>query len=161
MFNSGRITMVSLTDIGTEFLSGVLDYMLQLNSTYGARTDVLIIFLIEPLIATYLDNAQVGAYPHVASSTPLFPFAIQLGWVSPSDDNLFLNQMELSRKTILQLAVNDGQKIGGSKQLIYPNYAPENTPLSRMYGNNVAKLRKIRKDWDPDNVMYLTGGFKF
>ena len=153
--------MVAINNIGTGFLRGALDYMIHLNSTFGSRNDILIGFLIEPLISTYLDNSLPAAYPHTASSTPLFIFGIQLGWTLSSEDNLFMNQMELSRKTILQLALNDGQKVGGSKQIIYPNYAPENTPLSQMYGNNLAKLRKIRKAWDPNNVMYLTGGFKF
>ena len=161
VFNSGRVTMVAVTGIGTEFLGGLLNHMIHLNSTYGSRSDVFISFLIEPLISTYLDNSQLGAYPHEASSTPLFPVGIQLGWVLPSEDNIFLSQLESSRKTILQLALNDGQKVGGAKQILYPNFAPENTPLSQMYGKNLAKLRKIRKDWDPDNVMYLTGGFKF
>ena len=161
IFISGRVTMVAVTSISGDFLDGLLDYMAQLNSTYGSRSDILIAFLIEPYISTYLDKSQGGAYPHPASSTPLFPIGIQLGWILPSEDGLFLNQLETSRKTILQLALNDGQKVGGAKQILYPNFGPVNTPLSRMYGNNVAKLRKIRKDWDPDNVMYLTGGFKF
>lgn len=153
--------MVAINSIGTGFLSGALNHIIELNSTFGARSDILIAFLIEPLISTYLDNSLPAAYPHTASSTPLFLFAIQLGWTLSSEDNLFMNQMESSRQTILQLALNDGQKVGGSKQIIYPNYAPENTPLSQMYGKNLAKLRKIRKTWDPANVMYLTGGFKF
>lgn len=153
--------MVKVTSLGTKFLSEALDHMIYLNATYGTRSEILIGFLIEPFVSTYLDNSQPGAHPHEPSSTPLLIFGIQFGWVLPSEDDLFLNQMELSRKTILQLALNDGQDVGGAKQIIYPNYASENTPLLHLYGKNVAKLRKIRKEWDPDNVMYLTGGFKF
>ena len=63
--------------------------------------------------------------------------------------------------TVFQMALDDGQNIGGSNQIVYPNYASADTPLSQMYGNNVARLRRIRQAWDPDNVMCLTGGFKF
>ena len=107
--------MVAVNNIGIGFLDGVLDYMIQLNSTYGSRSDILIAFLIESFISTYFDNSQGGAYPHVASSAPLFIFGIEYGWNLPSEDTLFLNQMESSRKTILQLALNDGQKVKRSK----------------------------------------------
>ena len=62
---------------------------------------------------------------------------------------------------VFQIALDDGQDIGGSKQITYPNYASADTPLSQMYGDNVPKLRHIQETWDPDNVMYLAGGFKF
>jgi len=35
------------------------------------------------------------------------------------------------------------------------------TPLERMYGTNVAKLKALRKEVDPNGVMGLAGGFKF
>ena len=53
----------------------------------------------------------------------------------------------------------DGQDL--SHAAVYPNYALFDTPLEEMYGENVARLRKIRAEIDPEDVMGLAGGFKF
>ncbi|CAF4165623.1 unnamed protein product, partial [Adineta steineri] len=54
-----------------------------------------------------------------------------------------------------------GQDLSGAKEILYPNYALDNTPLIKMYGKNLDRLKSIRQQWDPENIMYLTGGFKF
>ena len=117
-------------------------------------------FAIEPFISTYFDKSQDGAYPHIASSAPLFPTRIQFGWQQPLNDNFFINEIKLASDNLLQTALDDGQDVGGIKQIRYSNMALENTPLSEIYGNNVARLKSIRQAWDPENIMYLTGGFK-
>lgn len=49
-----------------------------------------------------------------------------------------------------------------SEQLhLYGNYAPPDTPLEAIYGENVTKLTKMKMEVDPENVMGLAGGFKF
>ncbi|CAF2522558.1 unnamed protein product [Rotaria sp. Silwood2] len=85
----------------------------------------------------------------------------EFGWESSSDNNAFIDGLKSTTNTILQAALDDGQDIGGSKQIRYPNNALGDTPLEQMYGDNVAKLRSIRQAWDPYNIMYLCGGFKF
>ena len=160
LFNSGRVSTISITDVSTRFLNGVLNQLLYRNSTLGWKLGASFAIGITPFLSSYLDKSKPGAYPHVASSNPLFPLAIQMGWQLPSDDELFVNELKSMTSAILQLAVNDGQDVGGSKQIAYPNYASENTPLSQLYGKNLPRLRQIRKAWDPKNVMYLAGGFK-
>ncbi len=91
----------------------------------------------------------------------MFPIPIEFSWALESDDEAFLSLIQSASDTLLQLALNDGQNVGGSNQILYPNYALANTSLAQLYGNNVARLQNIRKAWDPQNVMYLTGGFKF
>jgi hypothetical protein len=53
----------------------------------------------------------------------------------------------------------DGQDV--SRAAVYVNYALYDTPLEDMYGRNVQRLREIRTEIDPEDVMGLTGGFKF
>lgn len=56
-------------------------------------------------------------------------------------------------------AVAEGQDVADA--FIYGNYALADTPLERIYGDNVARLRAIHDAVDPNNVMGLAGGFKF
>ncbi|CAF1040338.1 unnamed protein product [Rotaria sordida] len=112
-----------------------------------------------------IDNAieyeVSGAYPHVPSSTPPLPMIIQFSWALPSDDNVFIDGLKSATKAIRQAAFANGQDVGGSKEILYPNNALEDTPLEQMYGKNLPKLRRIRQEWDPNNIMCLCGGFKF
>ena len=48
-----------------------------------------------------------------------------------------------------------------SHAAVYVNYALFDTPLEDMYGGNVPKLREIKAEVDPGDVMGLAGGFKF
>jgi Berberine and berberine like len=61
--------------------------------------------------------------------------------------------------TIHATALADGQNV--SHAAIYVNYALYGTPLKDMYGGNVGRLREIRATIDPDDVMGLSGGWKF
>jgi hypothetical protein len=61
--------------------------------------------------------------------------------------------------TIRAVALADGQDV--SDAALYPNYALFGTPLEDMYGGNVERLRKIRAAIDPEDVMGLTGGWRF
>jgi hypothetical protein len=61
--------------------------------------------------------------------------------------------------TIHAVALADGQDVSHAAK--YPNYALFGTPLEDMYGGNVERLRKIRAVVDPEDVMSLTGGWKF
>ena len=56
-------------------------------------------------------------------------------------------------------ALADGQNVSHAAK--YPNYALFDTPLEDIYGGNVERLRRIRVAIDPENVMGLTGGWKF
>ncbi|CAF4132375.1 unnamed protein product, partial [Rotaria sp. Silwood2] len=156
-----RYSTVSITQLSTNLLRTINNQLLFYNSTLGSKPGAFFIYSIEPFISTYFDKSQGGAYPHVPSSTPLFPLLIQFGWESSSDNNAFIDGLKSTTNTILQAALDDGQDIGGSKQIRYPNNALGDTPLEQMYGDNVAKLRSIRQAWDPYNIMYLCGGFKF
>lgn len=58
------------------------------------------------------------------------------------------------------VALADGQT-AVKDSLLYPNYAARGTPLEAMYGSNVPRLRQLKKQYDPRNIMGLAGGFKF
>ena len=52
----------------------------------------------------------------------------------------------------------DGQNV--SHAALYPNNALFDTPLMDLYGDNLPRLRMIKREVDSRNVMDLTGGFK-
>lgn len=158
---SARFSSVPITNLTTVLLYGMLNQIITVNATVGSKLGALLSYNIQTFIPTYLDNSQGGAYPHAPSSIPLIPFDMQFGWVSPLDDSIFLEQLQSTTNALIQIALSEGQDIGGSKGILYPNYALDNTPLAQMYGDNLQRLRNIRKSWDPNDVMYLTGGFKF
>jgi hypothetical protein len=60
---------------------------------------------------------------------------------------------------IRDVALADGQNVTHAAK--YVDYALFGTPLEDMYGRNVGRLRKIRAVIDPEDVMALTGGWKF
>jgi hypothetical protein len=62
---------------------------------------------------------------------------------------------------LLDTAVSEGQNVAGANQIVYSNYALPDTPLEMMFGSNVAQLKEIKAEYDPQNVMGLAGGFKF
>jgi hypothetical protein len=67
--------------------------------------------------------------------------------------------MRLSAASLVEAGIKDGQDLKNAA--LYPNYALFGTPLKAMYGKHLERLRKIRKRYDPGNVMGLAGGWKF
>jgi hypothetical protein len=61
--------------------------------------------------------------------------------------------------TIRTTALADGQNV--SNAAVYVNYTLYGTPLKDIYGGNVERLREIRAAIDPEDVMGLSGGWKF
>ena len=62
-------------------------------------------------------------------------------------------------ETVRDVALADGQNVSHAAK--YPNYALFGMPLEGMYGGNVDRLRRIRGAVDPEDVMGLTGGWRF
>jgi Berberine and berberine like len=99
-----------------------------------------------------------SAYPP-DRSVVIQPTALTTIWSDPSLDETMADVLRNISSTILAVALADGQNV--SHAAIYPNYALAGTPLEDIYGGNVARLRKIRRAIDPEDVMGLAGGFKF
>jgi len=123
-------------------------------------TDIVISVDVEPFSPNYFSYTKGGAYPH-NPTLPLIPLFLYFSWVLPSSDEDLLNAIKEAAQVILDQAISEGQDVGGSNQILYSNYALPGTPLENLYGGNVERLKAIKAEYDPGNVMGLTGGFKF
>ena len=99
-----------------------------------------------------------SAYPPDRSQA-VFPTALNALWSNSSLDDTMAFALRSFADAIPHAALADGQK--ALRAAKYPNYAIFGTPLEDMYGGNVERLRKIRAAIDPNDVMGLTGGWKF
>jgi FAD/FMN-containing dehydrogenase len=66
--------------------------------------------------------------------------------------------MHRSVASILAAGIKDGQDLTNAAP--YVNYALFGTPLERIYGGQLERLREIKRKYDPENIMALTGGWK-
>ncbi len=84
---------------------------------------------------------------------------IQLAWSDPAFDDLIFDTMRQSADQIVRVAVGDGQsRVPGASP--YPNYALFGTPVEKLYGDNLPKLKEIKARVDPLDVMGLAGGWR-
>ena len=87
------------------------------------------------------------------------PINIYYAWGLESSDTLINGVMQESARHLTEVAISEGQDLTTTP--LYPNYAIYDTPLESIYGSNVARLQTIKAQYDPDNFMVLTGGWRF
>ena len=113
---------------------------------------------LEPFDKGLFSHGSGSAYPPDRSRA-LFPAAISAQWLNASLDDTMAFALRNISDTIHAAALADGQDVSHAAK--YPNYALFGTPLKDMYGVNLVRLREIRAAVDPEDVMGLTGGWKF
>jgi len=113
---------------------------------------------LEPFDSGVFSHGSGSAYPPDRSQA-VFPSVAGVTWTNASIDGIVASALRKESATIHAVALADGQNV--SHAAVYVNYALFDTPLEDIYGQNVPRLRKIRAAIDPDDVMGLTGGFKF
>jgi hypothetical protein len=126
--------------------------LLQLNTTFT------IVATLEPFDSGLFSHGSVSAYPPDRSQA-IFPSVLLHSWSDASLDQTFARAIRKQTDALRDLALADGQNV--SHAAVYVNNALFDTPLKDIYGENLPRLRKIRTEIDPEDVMGLTGGFKF
>jgi berberine-like enzyme len=125
---------------------------------YAQDKNVSLDAAFEPFDKGLFSHGSGSAYPPDRSQA-LFPTAVTVQWVNASLDDTMANTLRNITETIKGVALADGQNV--SQAAKYLNYALYGTPLEDIYGGNLARLREIRAAIDPEDVMGLTGGWKF
>ncbi|TDL26277.1 FAD-binding domain-containing protein [Rickenella mellea] len=155
--------VVPIVKYTVPILEEMMAQVTSIGNTLSAQFNgsiVAVLISAEPFTNPFA-HSRGGAYPHPPSRqvTPAAPIvAIQASAGAAAEPVILQAVKDLSRN-VQARAIKEGQS--KSDDLLYPNYALSDTPLELMYGSNVARLRSIAKKVDPQNVMGLTGGFKF
>ncbi len=113
---------------------------------------------LEPFDKGLFSHGTDSAYPPDRSQA-IFPTSLTVQWSNASLDDTMAFALRNISETIKAVVLADGQNV--SHAAVYVNYALFGTPLEDMYGGNVKRLREIRAAIDPEDVMGLTGGWKF
>jgi hypothetical protein len=113
---------------------------------------------LEPFDKGIFSHGSESAYPPDRSQA-IFPSAVAVQWSNASLDGTMAFALRQISDTIHAAALADGQNVSHAAK--YVNYALFGTPLEDLYGENVKRLRKIRAEIDPEDVMSLAGGWKF
>ena len=114
--------------------------------------------VMEPFDKGLFSYGSNSAYPPDRSRA-VFPSCLAVQWSNSSLDSAMASALRNFADAIRDVALADGQNVSHAAK--YVNYALFGTPLEDMYGGNVERLRKIRAAIDPNDVMSLTGGWKF
>jgi hypothetical protein len=113
---------------------------------------------LEPFDKGLFTHGSPSAYPPDRSHA-ILPSALNLLWSDASLDETMACALRQFSDAIRAAALADGQDVSHAAK--YVNYALFGTPLEDMYGGNLGRLREIRANIDPEDVMGLAGGWKF
>jgi len=133
------------------------------SQLWGARLSALdnttaLEFACEPFDKGLFSHGSASAYPPDRSQA-IFPTSLTVDWTDATLNDTMAFALRNISNAIRDAAVADGHDV--SHAALDPNYAIYGTPLEDIYGGNVKRLRKIRAAIDPEDVMGLTGGWKF
>ncbi|KAF8260159.1 FAD-binding domain-containing protein [Lactarius quietus] len=120
--------------------------------------NTLVIFSLDAFESDIFTHGGPSAYPPDRSHT-ILPSSLFVAWSDESLDHHMYDSIRSLSASIIEAGIKDGQDLKDAAH--YTNYALYGTPLEKMYGKNVKRLRAIKKKYDTFNVMDLTGGFKF
>ena len=122
------------------------------------QTGVIVAATAEPFTAgAFAAASGLEAFPHDQASA-CFPSLISVNWISPLSDVFWQQAAEDMVARLTAVAVAEGQDLSDCPY--YPNYSLFNTPLNKIYLDNLPALQAYKAQIDPRNVMGLAGGFK-
>jgi hypothetical protein len=125
---------------------------------YAQDKNVTVTSFIETFNKGLFSHGSDSAYPPDRSQA-VFPSTLSVQWSNRSLDDTIAFALRNISDVIRDVALADGQNVSHAAK--YVNYALFGTPLEDMYGGNVERLQKIRAAIDPNDVMSLTGGWRF
>ncbi|WPH00661.1 Hypothetical protein R9X50_00349100 [Acrodontium crateriforme] len=149
----GTFNTISVTNLTSTYLDAVYAEAQAVQKIIGLHGGRDFRFEIEPFLPTHGQHATDSAYAHADSPLPL---NLDVSWSNPLDDEFWIDYTDGVVARLRQLAQSENIL---SPQT-YSNYAATGTSADQLFGvENAARVRKIRDEIDPNNVMDLAGGF--
>ncbi|KAJ7027402.1 FAD-binding domain-containing protein [Mycena alexandri] len=155
----GAFHTVSLLEYSPTMIEAILNETTFWGTQLALAGATFISYDMEPFLPNiYTHNTSPSAFP--PSRGPGYvPLNLYYAWAPSTSDAIIHASLQQSAQHLTEVAINEGQAIADAP--LYTNYALYDTPLERIYGANLPRLRAIKAEVDPDNVMGLAGGFKF
>ncbi|THH28908.1 hypothetical protein EUX98_g5290 [Antrodiella citrinella] len=149
-----NVPVATLED--SAFLNAVLNETLW--RTLSLPSDAFVACSVELFLSSVLTHGGPSAYPPTRTIA-YQPINVYFAWSLPSSDAFMFDAIQQSSARLTAVALKSGQDVANAP--LYPNYAIFDTPVERMYGAGLGRLQRIKKGYDPLNVMGQAGGWKF
>jgi hypothetical protein len=125
---------------------------------YAQDKNINLTATIETFDKGLFSHGSDSAYPP-DRSRPIFSTPLSAEWSNRSLDSRAAFSLRSISDAIRVVALADGQNVSHAAK--YVNFALFDTPLEDMYGGNLERLFRIKAEYDPNDVMGLTGGWRF
>ncbi|EMD37315.1 hypothetical protein CERSUDRAFT_94318 [Gelatoporia subvermispora B] len=129
------------------------------NERLTSQSAAIISWAAEPFLPDILSKHPDIATAYPPTKAQVFsPLSMFIQWNDSTADDTMREALRQSATHLTAVAVEDGQDIRDAPE--YGNYAIDGTPLSRIFGEQLPRLKEIKRQYDPQGVMGLTGGWK-
>lgn len=149
----GGFNGIALTGYSAAMVDLIVAETRRLGLTTLAHSGTFLSANIEPIDSSIGELARSSAWDHSAGRSP---FNLFFGWRSPADDSYWHQALVDFVAKLAAQAEAEGATLGGD----YPNYAVSEKALGLMYRDeDLARLKRLRKVYDAEDVMGLTTWF--
>lgn len=111
-----------------------------------------------PFTKAMFDSATESAWPH-EKDKPNCPIMVYLTWEGKGHDKYWTGVMASTLKKLRDKVHSEREQSKGLPYFISTAFA-EATSVEDLYGAHLERLKQLKKEYDPKDVMGLTGGFK-
>ncbi|KAI9060011.1 FAD-binding domain-containing protein [Trametes sanguinea] len=146
------------------YTAHVIDAIVNETQFWGERLagfeGASVAYSVEPFLPTIFSHApeDSSAYPP-DRTIGLSPLSISYAWNDSSADEAMHSAARQSAAQLTRVLISEGQEV--EHAALYGNYAIFGTPVEKIYGKHLPRLKALKTQYDPNNVMDLAGGWKF
>lgn len=121
----------------------------------------MVVAEIWPFLSTIFKESEASAWPHEPEK-PTGPILVYFMWEGKENDKVWIDQMKTALNHIHRIALLGECTTDGTPAYCNTSLEDVTIPqqIAQIYRGNLDQLSKLRKIYDPDNVMGRTGGFR-